>query len=326
MVFALPLLFLVWANVDVRFVFGIFTLLMFTAASALGQWGTQSVGNRIDSPPSVSLTKLGVAMALSIGATLLNPYGWKVYELFFVKATSAANVYFPDHLSLRFRSPQDYVLLMLTMTAFLALGVRRSRDPFQITLLLLCTFLAFRAQADAWLVVIAAVTIISAAPTEVVDHHQASEVNRETPIAAVLTVLLLAAISGQYLPRSQEQILAKVAHSYPVDAAEYVRRHQLPQPLFNSFPFGGFLAWYLPEYPVAIDGRTELYGADFNIQYSKAMNASIHYSAFAPMSQAGTLLLEKQSVMGKALPNVPGFRLVYSDDVAVVLVRERPGV
>ena len=68
-------------------------------------------------------------------------------------------------------------------------------------------------------------------------------------------------------------------------AAEYIRAHQLPEPLFNSFPWGGFLTWYLPEYPVAIDGRTDLYGADFNIQYAKVMNAEAHYSTFPPLNQ-----------------------------------------
>jgi len=73
---------------------------------------------------------------------------------------------------------------------------------------------------------------------------------------------------------------------------------------------------------VAIDGRTDLYGPDFNIQYAKIMNAEAHYSTFPPLNDASTILLEKNSLMGKALPNVRGFRMAYSDNVAVVLVRE----
>ncbi len=75
---------------------------------------------------------------------------------------------------------------------------------------------------------------------------------------------------------------------------------------------------------MAIDGRTDLYGDDFNIQYAKVMNAEAHYSTFPPLAQAGTLLLEKKSLMGSALPHVAGFNQVYADDVAVVLVREQP--
>ena len=120
-------------------------------------------------------------------------------------------------------------------------------------------------------------------------------------------------------------MLAKIGEAYPVAAADYIRQHQLPQPLFNSFPWGGFLTWYLPEYPVAIDGRTDLYGDDYNIQYAKVMNAEAHYSTFPPLNEARTILLEKKSLMGTALPSVQGFKQVYSDDVAVVLVREQPG-
>jgi hypothetical protein len=322
-----PLLFLLWANLHWQFVGGIAVLLLFVATCLVEQWGMRAGISWLERPANPPLKALGAVTAASLIATVITPYGWNIYGLFFSQATSAANRYFPDYQALRFRSPQDYLLLLLTMAAFLALGMRRSRDVFQIALLVVCTAFSFHVQRDVWLVTLAAVAILANPIQETRSQTERDTIQGsalQLLAASGLAVLLLVAATMIHLPQSREAMLAKIGQEYPVGAADYIREHHLPQPLFNSFPWGGFLTWYLPEYPVAIDGRTDLYGADFNIQYAKAMNAEVHYSTFPALNQAGTLLLEKNSLMGTALANVPAFKVAYSDDVAIVLVRE-PG-
>jgi hypothetical protein len=65
-----------------------------------------------------------------------------------------------------------------------------------------------------------------------------------------------------------------------------------------------------------------LYGDDFIILYSKAMNADVPYMAFPAMAEARTLVFPKKSVLGEALSTVSGFKVAYSDDVGLVLIRE----
>ena len=318
-------LFLLWANVDVQFVIGAIALLMFALTAVLERWGTRSGIAWLESPANPPLPKLGAAIAAALLATVLTPYGAGGYRVFVAQVTSAANTYFPDFQALRFRSPQDYLLLLLVGAAFLALGLRRSRDPFQIALLLLCTFASFYAHRYAWLAVIAAVAILGNAPLEPASQptsESATLAKSRLLLAAGVAIALLAAAAVIHLSGNRARLLAKVGKAYPVVAADYIREHHLPQPLFNSFPWGGFLTWYLPEYPVAIDGRTDLYGDDFNIQYANVMNAGAHFSTLPALDQAGTLLLEKNSLMGTALATVPGFKVAYSDNVAVVLLRE----
>ncbi len=52
---------------------------------------------------------------------------------------------------------------------------------------------------------------------------------------------------------------------YPTKAAEFVdaRVHPSTGRLINEFDWGGYLAWKLPQYQVLLDGRTQLYSADF---------------------------------------------------------------
>ncbi len=315
----LPLLFLVWANLDVHFVYGILTLLLLVAVCTAERWahaeGIVWLGSGGTAVPIKALLSIAAA---SIIATCVTPYGWNAYGVFWTNATSAANAYFPDYQSLRFRTPQDYVLMLLTMAAFLSLGIRRSRDLFQIGLLALCTIAAFHAQRDTWLVVLAAVAVIANGA-----HREASSFEPRVAVgAAVASAILLLVVVALRLP-GREAVLAKIGEGYPVAAADYIRTNKLPAPLFNPYPWGGFLTWYLPQYPVAIDGRTDLYGADFNIQYAKVANFEAHYSTFPPLNDAATILLDKNSPMGKALPSARGFKMAYSDNVAVVLLRDR---
>ena len=324
LLYGLPIVFLLWANIDVNFVIGTFVLLLYVAAWLLEPRITNSA---TDDPTPHELKALGAVTAASFFATVLTPYGWQPYGVFFARLTSAANEYFAEFHSLGFRGPQDYLLLLLVAAAFLALGIRRSRHPFAIALLLLAAFASFRSQHDAWLATLAAVAVLAdALPSCEVDGAAAPAPAPLPPlrflVAAGIALVLLTAAAVIHFPRSREAALARIGQAYPVAAADYMRQQHLPAPLFNALPWGGFLTVYLPEYPVAIDGRSELYGDDTNIQYAKVMNADAHFATLPALNQAGTLLLEKNSLMGKALPNVRGFQVAYSDNVAVVLVRE----
>src|SRR5580658_8518230 len=117
--------------------------------------------------------------------------------------------------------------------------------------------------------------------------------------------------------------MSRLDESFPVRAGNYIRQNHLPQPLFNTYPWGGFLTWYLPDYPVLIDGRTDLYGDEINIRYFKLMQAEIPLESDPGFSQAQTILLEASSPIAQALSTLPGFRVVYQDNVASVLTRNK---
>jgi len=322
--FWLPPLFLVWANLDIQFVFGILLLALFLTTSFIQDFGLRSGVEHLQQKwAPVSRRNAGIVATLCLIATFVTPYSYHLYGIFFASVTSVANRYFPDFHAMSFRRPQDYVLMLLTMGAFLALGLRRSRDSFQIALMIGCAMLSFHAQRDAWLAALAAIAVIAEAirdtgGTTDADHKRVW--NRQTLIAGGLSVAILMLAAALRIPSSHEALMAKTAQTYPVAASNYIREHQLPQPLFNSYEWGGFLSWYLPEYPVAIDGRAGLYDDDFII-YFKAMNADLPYMAYPALAHARTLLLQRNSLMGEALSTLPAFGVAYSDSVAVVLTR-----
>jgi len=140
--------------------------------------------------------------------------------------------------------------------------------------------------------------------------------------AAALTAVVLV-IAAVRLPGSKD-LMDKMTQLYPVKACNYIVENRLPQPLFNEYAWGSFLTWYLPEYPVAVDSRVEFYGDDILSAYFDVVGGKQLLESDPTVARAGTLLLQRESAMAKALTTLPKlsaqYRLVYSDDLASVFV------
>jgi hypothetical protein len=141
-------------------------------------------------------------------------------------------------------------------------------------------------------------------------------------LATAVLLLVAGVVSFSRISSSREALLNTVANSLPVRASDYIRENHLPNPLFNEYKWGGFLAWYLPDYPVAIDGRRDLYGDENNARYFAVTNAEVPLNSYPPFMSAQTILLPASSPMAEALATIPDFRMVYRDDLAMVLVRQ----
>ena len=326
--FWLPLIFVIWVNLDRQFSYGLIALALFWIAVVIEHLCHRRGITWFETErPTLPIAAVSASVGLSLLATILSPYGYRSYLPVWLSATnSAADRFFPELHSMRFRRPQDYLLMLLAMTAFFALGRRRSRDLFLISLLVISAVISFRFQRDNWLVLIAAVAIIGniiPATTAAAETPQNLRLQKLATAALVLlaVVVLILRLPGRSDVHSGELLLDKIAKTLPVDAVENIRANHLPQPLFNSYAWGGFLTWALPEYPVLIDGRTDLYGDAINLPFFQATTAAIPLQSYVGFTQAQTILLEANAPMAEALSSLPGFRVAYKDDVAVVLVR-----
>ncbi len=319
----LPLLFVFWANLDVQFVYGLVVLGLFFAAALTEETGRRSGVTWLNDAPALPMGATGAVAAVSCAATLLSPYTYHVYEAVIKNATPAA--YVAEHHAMNFRQPQHYVLLLLAMAAFLALGRRRSRDLFKIALLTASAIVSFRMQWDAGFLALTSVAVIGDAfslDKLETDQEPVARLGRGGILATAGLLLLVFVVAACRIPSSQEALLKKIGESFPVQASDYIRSNQLPNPMFNEYRWGGFLTWYLPEYPVAIDGRRDLYGEDIDLRYFKVTSAEIPLNADPTFANAQTILLPASSAMAEALNTIPGFKMVYHDDMAVVLVRQ----
>ena len=322
----LPLLFFLWSNIDRHFCYGILALLLLCVVAITEKLCRRTGLAWFDSDSTtISLVLLGAVVATSLFATLLSPYGYHLHSAIWQSSnTSTADRFFRELHSMRFRQPPDYVLMTLAMTGFFALGRRRSHDLFLIALLVASALISFRAQRDNWLVVVVALGVIAdAIRGGTPDLAMSRRINVRAALVAAGVTLALFTLSAVRTPGSQT-LMNRVASTFPVAASDYIRQNQLPPPLFHSYEWGDFLTWYLPEYPVYIDGRPDLYNEAFTTDFFKLTQAEIPLESYPGFAASQTILLEANSPMAAALASLPGFTVAYKDNFAVVLMRKAP--
>ena len=112
-----------------------------------------------------------------------------------------------------------------------------------------------------------------------------------------------------------------VSSMYPVNALNYLRQHPALGPLYNTLDWGGFLTWYMPDYPVAIDGRNDLYGDDLDRLFYATEAGRESWTSDPYLNEAGVVVLQKNVPLVGLLMTDPRFSLVYQDQLAAVFVK-----
>ena len=106
----------------------------------------------------------------------------------------------------------------------------------------------------------------------------------------------------------------------PVEAVEMIRDTRPAGRLFNSYNWGGYLLWALPEYPVFIDGRTDLYNDEIISQWLQIMRGEAGWQAALERWDVRLALVEPGMPLGRLLGEA-GWTVLYQDDQAVVYGR-----
>ena len=157
---ALPPLFALWANLHMQFIYGLAVLGLFLVEVLLSHM--PSLGLYPRHRPNISLGRISLLLLACLVATLITPYHFRLYiPIFEVIGQTGAFQLILELLPLSFRTLADWLVIGLTIGAAFVLGWQRAWLPFPTLLLLMGTFLAFRARRDRWVLVLAAVFIIS---------------------------------------------------------------------------------------------------------------------------------------------------------------------
>ncbi len=130
----LPFIFLVWANLHIQFIYGLFLFGLFVAVN-LAQRAAVVLGaySHYVQPPTMPAKLLVVLFAISVLATLVGPNTYHVYKVIF--EYSRANfgyLYIRELQALDFRFPEHFGQLLLTGAAFLVVGWQKKIDPFKL--------------------------------------------------------------------------------------------------------------------------------------------------------------------------------------------------
>ncbi|HID76543.1 MAG TPA: hypothetical protein EYP56_11155 [Planctomycetaceae bacterium] len=312
-------LFVLWANVHIQFVLGLVVLAMAAIEPLVARLlPVRRIDPEWRPVPFTFMLVLGVAC---VAATLVNPYHGRLY-LVAAQLMGQSELWnlIQELVAMPFRSPSNWVVLAAALAAAFALGWRRRFRPLVVMLFLLGAYLSFRSQRDVWLVLLVSLAILADTAAVIRPRAVARRVGWTVPVAAVLVVVL----AGSFLA-TQARLEKKVEEKFPVGAVRFLAAHRYPGPLFNRFSWGGYLIFFLPEYPVSIDGRTMVHGQKRLIRHFRTLRGKPEWKKDPELAAARLVVVPSRGPLAALLQLAPRFRPVYQDRVATVFcASDRP--
>ncbi|MBC7222790.1 MAG: hypothetical protein H5T59_00685 [Anaerolineae bacterium] len=332
---ALVPLFALWANLHGGFPAGTILIACVLAGDALERalrWATP------ETLPWRRMGDLALAGLAALGATCLNPHTYRVLLLpFQTVGMEVLRTLIQEWASPDFHRPEVLPFLVLLLATALAWGLspRRPalRDLMGVSAFAYLALLAGRNISLAALVMAPTLAEhgtlawerLRAAPRFAnLRWPDAASPPRPALNAAVLGVLLVAAAGkAAYVATVTEEA---VRGTYPVDALAFIRAERPPREMFNPYQWGGFCIWALhPDYPVFVDGRTDLYDDPFLREYLQVAWAQPGWQAVLDRHNVRFALVEAGSLLDRWLEWEPGWEAAYRDSLAAVWVRQGAG-
>lgn len=318
----LPLIFLVWANLHIQFIYGLFLVGLLAVVTILQRAAARfGLLPGFFSGAKLPAGSLLLILAACVLATFIGPNFYHPYQV--VYGYSKAKYIYSVIVELQpltFTDYSNYTELLLTAFGFFAVGWQKKLDPFKLALMIAASIVSYRTMRDAWFVSIAAAACIADFPAAEAERDRSESWLENAGVAAAVIILLVLFARGTDF--NNRGLDRAISSQFPVNAVNFLRRDPPPGPLYNNFNWGGFLTWYMPDYPVAVDGRTDLYGDQMDKLFSESENADTAYKTNPYLNKAGVVLLDNQLPLAKVLTVDPRFKMIYKDGIAIVFVRQ----
>jgi hypothetical protein len=316
--FWLPPLFALWINCHGSFFLGILVLGLFIFTSML----------RFRAGSLVSLAwnpdcrrKLILATIFSMAALFLNPAGIKqiLYPLDAMLNQRVTLGIVEEYQPLQLVEARGIVMVAMLGCILLLPVIRRSEIFFdELLLLILGAWLAASHKRLIFVFGILAAPVLSRQLSAMWEGYDAAK-DRVWPNAVFVGVSLLTAILA--FPNRQN-LEAQVVAGSPVKALEFTKTHNLAGPMLNDFVYGGYLMWAAPEYPVFVDGRSDIYEwTGVLAEFSDWSNLQTDPNALLNKYGVQFCLISNRSPMARVLPLLHGWKAVYSDQNSLVFQR-----
>ena len=311
----LPLLFLVWANVHIQFVFGLFVYALFALEVFFDHFkgeALETVHRRNNTTAWVVV--IGIACAI---ATLITPYGVNIYlQLIEISRQTEFYKYVSELQPLGFRTVDHWTTLLIILSATFLFGRRHIKRPIYLIVFGVATVLCFHSARDAWFAVVIALSIIASCFAS----EGKPEKSGSSKLLVAVGIIVIATIMCNHTGVSNELLEERLAEKYPVRAAQFIEDNGLCGPIYNHFDWGGYLMWRLPSLLVSMDGRGYLYGGDRFEESVQTWMAKPGWCDDSDLLSARTILANLEWPLVSVLRLNPRFELVYEDEVSLIFI------
>lgn len=315
----IPALMVVWANTHGGFAIG-FILIALAAGGHGLRW---VIGRGADDARAVlRLALIGMASA---AAACLNPYGVEMLAYPFKTAgLQALGLYIQEWQPLDPGTPLGMAFVgWLAVTALAALANWKRVDLPALALFAGTAAMALTASRHVPLAALTGVPVLTAALSDLASRVRSLDGLGRRPGSPALNVVVLGVVAlmaaVRWLASSTPAALPINSPMRPPTAAVAAMAEQdLPGPIFNSYDFGGYLIWALPEHPTFVDGRTDLYPVELFSDYVTVERGGA--DALVVLNRYGvrTAIVRNDTPASDLLAASPDWRVVHIDDVAAV--------
>lgn len=315
----LPPLFALWVNCHGSFLIGI--------VIALITYGLSFAGFQTGSLISVKwVTRrrrhLAWSMVAAGIALLANPVGGRqiLYPLDTMFHQHIGLTQVQEWQPLQITEPRALPFVVLLLCIFLLVLLRRSELQLQeLVLLTLGIWMALSHQRMLFVFGILAAPILSRMLADLWDNYDAE---RDRPvlnacfIGAALVVTVLGFPSRHVLGMDVEQ-------NTPVKAVSFLKTHHVYGRMLNDYVYGGYLIWAAPEYPVFVDGRSDVFEWTGVLgEFGRWATLQSDPRALLDKYKVDFCLLSRGAPMAQVLPLL-GWHAIYSDNLSVIFTRGR---
>jgi hypothetical protein len=315
--YVLPPLFLMWINTHGSWVIGLGIMLVFFG-SGLVPLKLGNVESRVWSQQE--RIRLEIVFLLSLAVIPITPYGTRLAAYPFTVASSlplnVANI--SEWLPMPFNMGGGKLFLAVVLAFFLAqllLPLRLWLDDVILLfggIVMACLHVRFLMLFVPFAAGVLAIVVARWMPPY----------DRKKDLFFLNAALMAACVFGmtRYFPSSAdlEKIAAK---SFPVEAVAYLREHPAPQPMYNTYVYGGYLVGNLPGQKVFIDGRGDLYeDAGIFGEYLEVSDLKPGAFTILRAHNIQSCLLDRKEPLATALGANPAWEMRYSDGVSALYV------
>jgi len=260
-----PVILAFWTNLHGGFPIGLMLIGCYVAAAGWEAARTRGRSCWRDR----RLLAITLALTASALATLVNPYGWRVYQYVMhtsgIAAARHIDEWVPPGLDLLVS--KVWIVSILGLIVLLALPGRRPR-PSEICLILCFLPLACGSvRMVAWWLLacapILAAQLAAALPSRALEETDSRQATRGTGLTFALFAIACV-FSLPWLER-YNPVLTALGRTHRPEAdlqavAERLREGRPAGRIFTRFEWGEYLAWSLaPDYKIFMDGRIEIY-------------------------------------------------------------------
>jgi hypothetical protein len=215
--------------------------------------------------------------------------------------------------------PRGFGLLLVTAILLLLPVIRRAACRLDELLLLTLAFWPAVGHARMlFLFGVVAAPLLCRLLANDWDNYDAAK-DRVVPNAILMLVagiiLFFAFPSGRELDQQVQQ-------GNPSRAVDFIRRARLSGNMLNEYTEGGYLIWALPEHPVFVDGRSDVYEwtgvlPEFGAWAMLQTDPQVLLKKY----DVGFCLLSREAPMARVFPYMPGWLKLYTDDRSIIFAR-----